>query len=105
MTCDLCQGSCTPRGSYTVLGRFEAHIVQCENCGYACATNPDWLAEAYSTPMTSVDIGPVDRCIGTSRVTKILLDLFHDCAGRNLDFGGGYGLFVRRMRDLGYNFF
>lgn len=103
--CDLCGSECASRGSYTILGKYEAQVAQCRVCGYTFAVEPHWLDDAYSSPMTDVDIGPLYRCIEQARVTKILIELFHDRHGRCLDFGGGYGLFVRRMRDLGYHFF
>src|SRR4051794_32879949 len=103
--CDLCGGECVSRGSYLVLGKYEARMAQCQQCDYAFDIEPGWLDEAYSSPMTSVDMGPLNRCIGQASVTKILIELFHDRHARCLDFGGGYGLFVRRMRDLGYHFF
>lgn len=40
-----------------------------------------------------------------STVTRALIHAFLDPHSRYLDFGAGYGLFVRRMRDLGFNFF
>lgn len=103
--CDLCEGECVSKGSYLVLGKYEARMAQCQQCGYTFAVEPGWLGEAYSSPMTSVDIGPLNRCIGQASVTKILIEFFHDRHARCLDFGGGHGLFVRRMRDLGYHFF
>lgn len=80
-------------------------MAECLVCGYLFAHKPEWLSEAYSTPMTSVDQGPLNRCIENSRATKVLIELFHNRRGRYLDFGGGYGLLVRRMRDLGYQYF
>jgi hypothetical protein len=34
-----------------------------------------------------------------------LLPIFFDPAGKFVDYGGGYGLFVRMMRDTGFDFF
>jgi len=103
--CSLCTGKCVSKGSYEVLGSHEARFFQCETCSYAFSKDPDWLGEAYSSPMTRVDVGKAFRGIKNSREAKILIDLLHGPAGPYLDFGGGYGLLVRRMRDLGYNFF
>jgi hypothetical protein len=40
-----------------------------------------------------------------SVLTKAVINWFFDADGRFLDFGGGYGVFTRWMRDEGYNFF
>jgi hypothetical protein len=102
--CNLCEGSCEPRGSYRVLARHSAEFWQCVQCGYGFLHEPSWLDEAYSSAITSVDIGPLNRCIENSRTVKFLIDLYHRGNGLSLDYGGGYGLLVRRMRDLGYQF-
>ena len=105
MRCDLCGGDCVSRGSYSILGKYEAHIAQCQECAYAFAVEPSWLEEAYSSPMTAVDMGPLHRCIEQARPARMLMEVLYRGRGRGLDFGAGYGLFVRRMRDLGYQFF
>src|SRR4051812_7392765 len=105
MQCDLCGGNCVLRGGYFVFGKHEARIAQCEECGYNFAIETSWLAEGYSSPMTAVDMGPLQRCIEQARPAKILMEVLYRGRGRGLDFGAGYGLFVRRMRDLGYQFF
>ena len=102
--CSLCGGVCSAKGSYVVLGKYDAAIASCDLCGFTFAINPIWLSDAYFSPMTSVDIGQLDRCVTYSAATKVLIEVFHNRRGRFLDFGGGYGLFVRRMRDLGYDF-
>jgi hypothetical protein len=103
--CNLCGGDCSSKGSYIILGKYEANVAQCKVCGFTFVIEPTWLSEAYSAAMTSVDIGHLDRCLEDSRIVKILIELFHNRRLPSLDFGGGYGLFVRRMRDLGYHFF
>src|SRR5438552_1711217 len=35
---------------------------------------------------------------------QMLIELFLNPAGRFLDYAAGYGMFVRLMRDLGYDF-
>lgn len=102
--CNLCRAACENRGSYDVLGRHRAEFWQCRQCGYGFLKEPFWLGEAYATAITSVDLGPLDRCLETSRIVKVLIDLYHRKDGLGLDYGGGYGLFTRRMRDLGYAF-
>jgi hypothetical protein len=55
--------------------------------------------------MTSYDLGGVSRPTLNSVLTKAVINCFFDAGGRFLDFGGGYGVFTRWMRDEGYNFF
>jgi 2-polyprenyl-3-methyl-5-hydroxy-6-metoxy-1,4-benzoquinol methylase len=46
----------------------------------------------------------VSRTDQNSLKTKAMIDVFFNSATRFVDYGAGYGMFVRRMRDLGYNF-
>ena len=102
--CNLCEAVCEPRGTYKVLGAYTGEFWQCLKCNYAFLKDPSWLEQAYASAINSVDIGPLNRCIETTRIVKVLIDLYHPGKGVGLDYGGGYGLFTRRMRDLGYRF-
>jgi hypothetical protein len=55
--------------------------------------------------MTSYDLGGVSRPTLNSVLTKAVINWFFDASRRFLDFGGGYGVFTRWMRDQGYDFF
>jgi hypothetical protein len=105
MNCKICSGSTCNFGESKVLGKYKAEYVQCTNCGFMFAKNPDWLSEAYSNAITSSDMGTVSRTDQNSLKTKAIIDVFFSSAKAFLDYGAGYGMFVRRMRDLGYNFF
>ena len=51
-------------------------------------------------------MGTASRTDRNSLITKAkVIDLFYSSATTFLDYGAGYGMFVRRMRDLGYNFY
>ncbi len=86
------------------MGKHTASYRSCGNCGFIFASDPHWLAEAYSSAITSTDMGTVSRTESCSMATKAVIDLFYHSSGSFLDYGAGYGMFVRRMRDLGYNF-
>ncbi|WP_353720233.1 class I SAM-dependent methyltransferase [Dyadobacter sp. 676] len=62
------------------------------------------MNEAYNSAITSLDIGLVGRNIGISkRLSSLILSHF-DREGHFLDYGGGYGMLVRIMRDCGFDF-
>ncbi len=87
------------------MAQYQADYSQCTECSFVFANSPNWLHKAYNNPMTSTDLGTVSRASQNSLRTKAIIDLFFHSATRFLDYGAGYGVFVRRMRDLGYNFF
>ena len=88
-----------------VLGRHKVRYYRCPDCGFIQTESPFWLAESYKSPMTSYDLGGISRPTLNSVLTKAVINWFFDPGGRFLDFGGGYGVFTRWMRDEGYDFF
>jgi hypothetical protein len=86
------------------LDRHYVEFYRCSLCGYICTEDPYWLEEAYSAAITGSDLGLVRRNSRLATITRVLLTIFFDSKGCFLDFAGGYGLFVRMMRDRGFDF-
>jgi len=63
------------------------------------------IFEVYKDPITVTDTGYMQRNIYLSKITTILLLIFFDYKKKFLDYAGGYGVFVRLMRDIGFNFY
>lgn len=87
-----------------VLERYDVGYYACPECGLICTERPHWLQEAYANPIAATDIGLVARNRSLVRPMALMLAAFCNGGGRFLDFGGGNGLFVRMMRDTGYDF-
>lgn len=87
-----------------LLDVHEVEYYRCNSCGYICTEDPYWLDEAYSAAITGSDIGLVRRNSHLTKISRVVLSVFFDKTGRFLDFAGGYGLFVRMMRDSGFDF-
>jgi Methyltransferase domain len=103
--CRLCESeSAVLFGTGVVLRKHLVKYWRCENCGFVQTDEPHWVGEAYSDAITSIDIGPVNRSITMAEKARALILTFFDSRERFLDYGGGYGIFVRRMRDLGFDF-
>lgn len=88
-----------------VIGRYKVRYYCCPACGFIQTEAPFWLAESYKNAMTSYDLGGISRPTLNSVLTKAVVNWFFDAGGRFLDYGGGYGVFTRWMRDEGYDFF
>jgi len=67
--------------------------------------SPYWLDEAYSTAISRLDVGIMQRNVVNCEVTCAILNQLFPKATRMVDFGAGHGAFVRMMRDRGFNFF
>ncbi|HEX8915294.1 MAG TPA: class I SAM-dependent methyltransferase [Humisphaera sp.] len=105
MRCKICGETARVFDEAEVLGRYVAEYLHCSACGFVFVGRPHWLTEAYADVIVSSDLGTVHRAMTNAPIVKALIDTFHDPSARFLDYGAGFGMFVRRMRDLGYNFF
>lgn len=105
MICRICSSECSYLASARVLKQYDVGYFRCPNCKFTQTETPYWLAEAYSEPIGKMDIGLIQRNIGLSEVTAFIISYFFDSESSFLDYGGGNGMFVRMMRDKGYNYF
>jgi len=105
MNCKICENSMTVLFTQEVLKKYPVQYFRCTSCDYICTEEPHWLSEAYSRPINLSDTGLIGRNIDTSNIVSIMLYLLFRKDARFLDYAGGYGLFTRLMRDIGYNFY
>ncbi len=103
--CKICSNKTNLLFNTIVLKKYGVNYHQCSVCEYIQTDEPYWLKEAYSSAITNLDIGLLSRNIYFSSVTELLIKSFFNYKDRFVDFGGGYGVFVRLMRDKGFNFF
>jgi len=104
-TCLVCDAPTSSLGIGQILGRYAATYECCDVCSFTFIRNPHWLGEAYSSAITAVDLGVVSRCDQFSSLLKTIIHSYANPNGQFLDYGGGYGMLVRRMRDLGYDYY
>ncbi len=65
---------------------------------------PFWLDEAYSSAIARQDVGIMQRNLVNCEVASAVLNLLCPKVTNAVDFGAGHGVFVRLMRDKGFNF-
>jgi hypothetical protein len=105
MHCKICQAVAVPRARARIIAKYEIQYFQCSNCSFVQTEDPYWLDEAYVSAISDIDIGVVSRSITFSSLTRNLILAFFDSNAAFIDYGGGPGVFVRMMRDRGFNFF
>lgn len=105
MICPICNATSDSFASATILGKYKVGYFQCSKCGFIHTEKPYWLKEAYSSAITGSDVGLVQRNSRLTTIVRVLVSVFFDSKGQYLDFAGGYGLFVRMMRDSGLDFY
>ena len=105
MKCKICEKPVKKKFSAKILNKYTIDYLFCENCGFLQTEEPFWLEEAYEESINTCDTGYLSRNIYFSKVVSLFVSLYLDSRGQFLDYAGGYGVFVRLMRDQGYNFF
>lgn len=104
-TCKICNSPSTKIFSKVVLKKYPADYYQCGSCGFVQTSAPVWIEEAYNSAITSLDIGLLGRNIQLRPEVTRIIDACFPEAKVMLDYAGGYGVFVRLMRDAGFNFY
>ena len=105
MLCKICQSTSNIFDQGNILNKYSIIFYKCTNCGFIQTETPFWLEESYSNTITKSDIGLLSRNIHFSNLTSNFISLCLAKTSNFVDFGGGYGIFVRLMRDKGFNFF
>lgn len=103
--CKICHKETDFAFKAEILGKYVISYYNCPHCGFTQTEQTYWLKESYENPINITDTGLVQRNLLCSRITRVLIRLFFNKKASYLDMAGGYGLFVRLMRDKGYNFF
>ncbi|MBD2577312.1 glycosyltransferase [Oscillatoria sp. FACHB-1406] len=104
MKCKICDSPVQHFSRTLVLEKYEVDYFQCKNCGFVQTEEPYWLEEAYKRPIAKSDYGLVSRNISFARLTASVLANLFNIRAKFLDYGSGYGLLVRLMRDMGIDF-
>lgn len=105
MQCRICNSVTRLAFTHKVLSKYDCGFYFCDDCGVLQAENPHWLEEAYASPIASADTGVLWRNLYLAQLTSVVLYFLFDRRGRFLDAAGGYGIFTRLMRDIGFDFY
>jgi hypothetical protein len=105
MKCKICGKEANHLFSALVLNKYDVKYYSCKTCGFLYTEEPYWLNEAYTNPINVSDTGIIDRNLHYSKVIAVFLYFFSNKNAKFLDYAGGYGLFTRMMRDIGFDFY
>ena len=104
-SCKICGSERKKIFEKKILEKQDVSYFKCAKCGFVQTEKPYWLSEAYSSAISSVDVGLANRNIQFSDVVENLIYKHFNKHGKFLDFAGGYGLLARIMRDRGFDYY
>lgn len=105
MICKICNLDNNVIFSSKMLNKYDVKYFHCSHCGFLQTEEPFWLEEAYDETINISDTGYMQRNLFLTKKMTFLLMLFFNKNGQYLDYAGGYGVFVRLMRDIGFDFY
>jgi hypothetical protein len=114
MNCKICSNKTKEIFKQKVLAKYDIKYFMCSDCLFIQTEEPYWLEEAYNLgAISALDVGIISRNTYLATKTEDILDKLFPLDTLNpkvdnftaIDYGGGQGIFVRMMRDLGYNFY
>jgi hypothetical protein len=104
LACKICGAASRLFDEAIVLRKHTARYFRCVECGFLQTEEPHWIDEAYSSAIAGQDVGIMARNLTNGHVASAVLNLLFPQVSEAVDFGAGHGIFVRLMRDRGFNF-
>lgn len=105
MKCKICNNQAERLFTAKVLNKYEVAYYQCGSCSFIQTEKVFWLEEAYESAINTNDTGIMARNERFRRIVTVLLRFCFDTRSRYLDYAGGYGIFTRMMRDVGFDYY
>lgn len=105
MICRVCKSETQQVFRGTVMNKYDVGYFLCPVCDFLQTQDPYWLDESYANPMNLTDTGTVRRCTIMSKSAATLLYFSFDQSAKFLDYAGGYGIYTRMMRDIGFDYY
>lgn len=105
MSCKICGSHTLPLVEKKILNKYSVTFHRCENCGFVQPDEPFWLQEAYADAISDMDTGILERNRKFSKVVPLVIKYYFNKSEKFIDYGAGYGVFVRMMRDRGLDFY
>jgi hypothetical protein len=105
MKCRICSSESNEIFSAKILNKHVIKYYHCPKCDFLQTEDPFWLKEAYEAAIGITDTGIIKRNLLFAKRSSAVISTFYNSNKKFLDFAGGYGIFVRIMRDFGFDFY
>jgi hypothetical protein len=105
MNCRICSSESKEIFSAKILNKHVIKYYHCSECDFLQTEDPFWLNEAYESALGITDTGIIKRNQLFAKRSSAVISSFYNSNKKFLDFAAGYGIFVRMMRDFGFDFY
>ena len=111
VSCKICSEMAKEVFTKRILNKYEVKYYQCPRCAFLFTEDAFWLDEAYTDALSVIDTGIMQRNLDMVLEVNVMIHTIFALKDNNtkntffLDYGGGYGIFTRMMRDLGYQWY
>jgi hypothetical protein len=105
MKCRICSSESNEIFSAKILNKHVIKYYHCPQCNFLQTEDPFWLNEAYEAAIGITDTGIIKRNQLFAKRSSAVISSFYNSNKKFLDFAAGYGIFVRMMRDFGFDFY
>ena len=105
MICKICGSTSNKIFTTELLKKYPVSYYECPTCHFIQTEPPYWLDEAYASPINETDTGLLARNLQFLPLVSSLLLYLVGKDGKFVDYGGGYGVFTRLMRDVGFDYY
>jgi len=104
MKCKICRSNTSHLFNKNILSKYDISYFRCKKCFFIQTEEPYWLDEAYAESINLTDTGYMSRNLLFRNRIKYFLKVKFQRDDIFQDFGAGYGVFTRLMRDLNFDF-
>lgn len=105
MKCKICGNESENFRKIKIMNKYEISYYYCHSCEFIQTEEPYWIEEAYTETINLTDVGIMKRNQILSQFSTIIIYFFFNKNKKYLDYAGGYGIFTRLMRDIGFDFY
>jgi len=99
--CIICGNSLSLLMNDKILDKYSINYYLCNNCKCIQTETPYWLQEAYGSSIALSDTGIMSRNTDACKKLTMILKRYFTPESKVVDYGGGYGLLTRMLRDKG----
>jgi len=105
MICRICGAPATKIFEAKIMDKYLVSYLHCSFCGFLQTEEPYWLNEAFEHAISLWDTGILSRNYYAAKLTAVIIFFLFNSKAKFLDYGGGYGVLTRLMRDMGFDFY